>query len=171
MTATPETIREKLHQFIEVAADKKVQAIYNLFEEEIIDMENYNTDIEEAEKEIEDGNFLTHQQVLAEIKTWKSKQYDRNNFGKKSSKRYSKIYKYIEEDSPQNAEIIIDELVEMVSVLPENPERNKADEYKKNNTGNYRAFEHKKIRVSYKIKRNSIEIVRVRHTKQKPSIY
>ncbi len=73
MTATPETIREKLHQFIEVAADKKVQAIYTLFEEEIIDIENYNKDIEEAEKEIEDGNFLTHKQVLAEIKTWKSK--------------------------------------------------------------------------------------------------
>lgn len=73
MTATPETIREKLHQFIEVAADKKIQAIYTLFEEEIIDIENYNKDIEEAEKEIEEGNFLTHEQVLAEIKTWKSK--------------------------------------------------------------------------------------------------
>ena len=73
MTATPETIREKLHQFIEVAADKKIQAIYTLFEEEIIDIENYNRDIEEAEKEIEAGNFLTHEQVLAEIKTWKSK--------------------------------------------------------------------------------------------------
>lgn len=73
MTATPETIREKLHQFIEVAADKKIQAIYTLFEEEIIDIENYNKDIEEAEKEIEAGNFLTHEQVVAEIKTWKGK--------------------------------------------------------------------------------------------------
>lgn len=82
-----------------------------------------------------------------------------------------KIYKHIEEDSPQNAEIIIDELVEMVSVLPENPERYKADEYKKNNTGNYRAFEYKKIRVSYKIILNTIEIVRVRHSKQKPLKY
>ncbi|MBP6661374.1 MAG: hypothetical protein KA174_11865 [Chitinophagales bacterium] len=73
MTVTPETIREKLHLFIEVAADKKIQAIYTLFEEEIIDIENYNNDIEEAEKEIEAGNFLTNEQVLAEIKTWKSK--------------------------------------------------------------------------------------------------
>lgn len=73
MTATPEKIREKLHQFIEVAADKKVQAMYVLFEEEIIDIDNYNIDIEEAEKEIEEGNYLTHEQVLAEIKTWKSK--------------------------------------------------------------------------------------------------
>ena len=35
MTVTPEAIREKLHLFIEVAADKKIQAIYTLFEEEI----------------------------------------------------------------------------------------------------------------------------------------
>lgn len=82
-----------------------------------------------------------------------------------------KIYKHIEEDSPQNAEIIINELTEMVTALPENPERYKTDEYKKNNTGNYRAFEHKKIRVSYKIKPNVIEVVRVRHTKQKPIKY
>jgi len=73
MTATPEIIREKLHQFIEVAADKKLQAIYTLLEEEIIDIENYNEDIEKAEKEIEAGKYLTHQQVLAEIKTWKNK--------------------------------------------------------------------------------------------------
>ena len=52
MTVTPEAIREKLHLFIEVAADKKIQAIYTLFEEEIIDIENYHNDIEEAEKEI-----------------------------------------------------------------------------------------------------------------------
>ncbi len=92
-------------------------------------------------------------------------------WAKRAVNGIQKIYKHIEEDSPQNAELIINELVEMVSVLPENPERYKADEHKKHITGNYRAFEHKKIRVSYKIKPNTIEIVRVRHTKQKPSIY
>ena len=44
-----------------------------LFEEEIIDIEQYNKDIEEAEKEIDAGNYYTHEQVLAEIKTWKSR--------------------------------------------------------------------------------------------------
>lgn len=73
MSATIDTIREKLHHYLEVVEDKKIQAIYTLFEEEIIDIEQYNKDIEEAEKEIEAGNYYTHEQVLAEIKTWKKK--------------------------------------------------------------------------------------------------
>ena len=84
---------------------------------------------------------------------------------------YKKIYEHLEEDSPQNAEIIIDEIVEKVTELKEQPERYKLDDYKKNNDGNYRTFEHKKIRVSYKIKAKQIDIVRVRHTKRKPSKY
>ena len=72
MNTKTDILREKLHHYIEVAEDKKVQAIYTLFEEEIIDIEAYNKDIEEAEKEIENGNYSTHEQVLAEIKTWKS---------------------------------------------------------------------------------------------------
>lgn len=73
MSATIDTIREKLHHYLEVVEDKKIQAIYTLFEEEIIDIEQYNKDIEEAEKEIDAGNYYTHEQVLAEIKTWKKK--------------------------------------------------------------------------------------------------
>jgi len=92
-------------------------------------------------------------------------------WAKRAVNGIQKIYKYIEENSPQNAEIIIGELTEMVTDLPKNSERYKPDEYKKNNTGNYRAFEHKKIRVSYKIKPNIIEVVRVRHTKKKPTKY
>lgn len=92
-------------------------------------------------------------------------------WAKRAVNGIKKIYIHIEENSPQNAEIVLDELIEKVSALLENPERYKTDEYKKNNTGNYRAFEHKKIRVSYKIKPDVIEIVRVRHTKQKPSKY
>lgn len=73
MSAAIDTIREKLHHYLEVVEDKKIQAIYTLFEEEIIDIEQYNKDIEEAEKEIDAGNYYTHEQVLAEIKTWKSR--------------------------------------------------------------------------------------------------
>ncbi|HNF49310.1 MAG TPA: hypothetical protein PKO18_08775 [Chitinophagales bacterium] len=73
MSSTIDTLREKLHHYLEVVEDKKIQAIYTLFEEEIIDIEQYNKDIEEAEKEIEAGNYYTHEQVLAEIKTWKKK--------------------------------------------------------------------------------------------------
>lgn len=73
MSVTIDTIREKLHHYLEAVEDKKIQAIYTLFEEEIINIEQYNKDIEDAEKEIEAGNYYTHEQVLAEIKTWKKK--------------------------------------------------------------------------------------------------
>ena len=92
-------------------------------------------------------------------------------WAKRAINGLQKIYKHIEEDSPQNAEIIINELTDIVTALPKNHERYKIDEYKENNKGNYRAFEHKKIRVSYIIKPNVIEVVRVRHTKQKPTKY
>jgi addiction module RelE/StbE family toxin len=92
-------------------------------------------------------------------------------WAKRAKDGLQKIYEYIEEDSPQNAEIIINEIVEKVTALKEQAERYKLDEYKKNNNGNYRAFEHKKIRVSYKIREKQIDIVRVRHTKKKPSKY
>lgn len=82
-----------------------------------------------------------------------------------------KIYEYIYENSPQNAEDIMAEIVQKITGLKEYPQRYKPDEYKRNNTGNYRAFEHKKIRISYKTTTDKIEIVRVKHTKQKPQKY
>ncbi len=67
--------REKLHQFINSIAENKLDAMYTMFENDIenetIDLVAYNKDIEEAEKEIEAGNYYTHEQILAEIKTWK----------------------------------------------------------------------------------------------------
>ena len=74
MSTTIDTIREKLHHYIEVVEDKKIQEIYTLFEDEIVDIEQYNKEIEEAEKEIEAGNYYTHEQVLSEIKTWKKRE-------------------------------------------------------------------------------------------------
>lgn len=92
-------------------------------------------------------------------------------WAKRALKGLQKIYEYIEEDSPQNAEKVINEIAEKVTGLKEQPDRYKLDDYKKNNCGNYRAFEHKKIRVSYKINEKQIAIVRVRHTKKKTSKY
>lgn len=92
-------------------------------------------------------------------------------WAEKAKAELQKIYEYIEEDSQQNAENLINEIVEKVTELKEQPQRYKLDEYKKNNEGSYRAFEHKKIRISYKVKENQIEIVRVRHTKKRPSKY
>lgn len=71
MSATIDAIREKLHHYIEAIEDKKVEAIYTLFEEEIINIEQYNKEIEDAEKEIDAGNYYTHEQILSEIRNWK----------------------------------------------------------------------------------------------------
>lgn len=77
MNASIATIREKLHQYIDTVEERKIQAMYIIFEEdieeEIMDLDTYNKDIEEAEKEIEQGNYLTHEKVLSEIKSWKNK--------------------------------------------------------------------------------------------------
>lgn len=82
-----------------------------------------------------------------------------------------KIYEHIYESSPQNANQILDEIAEKVTVLTENPERHNPDKYKRNNTGAYRAFEYKKIRVSYKIDLKKIKVVRIKHSKQKLKEY
>jgi plasmid stabilization system protein ParE len=86
-------------------------------------------------------------------------------------KELQKIYVFIEEDSPQNANLLIDEITNKVTALPLHPKRYNTDKYKKDNAGNYRAFEFKKVRLSYKIEKQSIRIVRIRHTKQYPKDY
>ena len=69
--------REKLHQFINSIAEKKIEAMYTMFENEIedesINVEAYNKEIEEAEKEIDAGNYFTHEQVITSVKTWQKK--------------------------------------------------------------------------------------------------
>jgi len=82
-----------------------------------------------------------------------------------------KIYEYIYESSPQNADRIVEEIIQKVTALKENPEQYNPDRYKRNNTGEYRVFEHKKVRISYKVSADKIEVVRIKHTKQKPQKY
>jgi predicted transcriptional regulator len=70
---TTVTIRQKLHQFIDKIGEKKVKAIYTLFEEEInqgerISIEQYNKEIDEAEAEFEKGEYITHEAMLKKVK-------------------------------------------------------------------------------------------------------
>lgn len=71
MKSTIDTIKERLHRYIDTVDDRKVQAIYTLLEDEIIDIDAYNEEIKVAEKEIAKGKFYTHEQTLSEIKSWK----------------------------------------------------------------------------------------------------
>ncbi len=68
-------IRQKLHQFIDSIEEKKAEAIYTLFEEEINQSEGmsigqYNKELEEAENEFKKGEYITHEAMLKEIKKW-----------------------------------------------------------------------------------------------------
>lgn len=80
-------------------------------------------------------------------------------------------YKFILEDSVQNAQKVRADIVALTWKLPANPEQYAPDKYKENNDGSYRAFEKHKYRVVYRIRENEIRILRVRHTKMEPLKY
>ncbi len=82
-----------------------------------------------------------------------------------------KAYKYIAQDSSQNAKKVVDEIVLLTDKLPEKPEMFPPDKFKKNNDGTWRAFEKFHYRVSYRITTKEIRIVRMRHTGRSPLQY
>ena len=72
---TTVAIRKKLIDYMKVADDKKVKAMYALLEEDIeqdgrISIEQYNKELEEAEAEFEKGEFITHAEAIKQMKKW-----------------------------------------------------------------------------------------------------
>ena len=72
---TTVAIRKKLVDYMKVADDKKVKAMYALFEDDIeqegsISIEQYNKEIDEAMKEIKRGEVYTHEEVVKMSKNW-----------------------------------------------------------------------------------------------------
>lgn len=69
-------IKEQLHQYIDLAQEPQLQAIYILLEEKIkafqnrISIEDYNKEIELSEKEYNEGNFISHQEFIKKTKQW-----------------------------------------------------------------------------------------------------
>jgi len=82
-----------------------------------------------------------------------------------------KAYLYITLDSLQNAQMVRDELIDLTINLPENPEKYPPDKFKKDNDGTWRAFEKHHYRISYRVLKNQIRVVRMRHTSQSPLTY
>jgi addiction module RelE/StbE family toxin len=82
-----------------------------------------------------------------------------------------KAYKYISQDSPQNAKKVLDEIIALADRLPEQPEMFPPDKYKKNNDGTWRVFEKFHYRISYRITVKDIRIIRMRHTSRTPLSY
>ena len=81
------------------------------------------------------------------------------------------VFKYISEDSPKNAKLVVNDIVEAADELIEFSERYPKDKLKQNNNGDYRAFELHRIRIAYRITKKHIKIIRVRHTSREPLVY
>ena len=72
---TTVAIRKKLVDYMKVADNKKIKAMYALLEDDIeqdgrISIEQYNKELEEAEAEFEKGEFITHAEAIKQMKKW-----------------------------------------------------------------------------------------------------
>lgn len=82
-----------------------------------------------------------------------------------------KAYNYILLKSFQSAEKVKHDILVSTRKLPDTPELYPPDKYRKDNDGSFRAYELHHYRIVYQVTKNSIIIVRVRHTKMEPKIY
>lgn len=96
----------------------------------------------------------------------------RNIIWRRSARLYlTKAIDYISQDSVKNADVVAKAILSTIEKAARYPEHFPPDKYKHNNTGSFRAFEIYSFRVSFFINAETIRIVRIRHTKQKPSNY
>jgi plasmid stabilization system protein ParE len=76
---------------------------------------------------------------------------------------------FIEEAGFQGyAESLEKEILLKIRNLPGNSNLYPLDKYRKNNDGSYYAFEVENYRISYRLRKQEIRIVRIRHTSRKP---
>ena len=96
----------------------------------------------------------------------------RNIVWRKSARLYlEKAIDYIRLDSVKNADIVAKDILTSIDKASRFPEHFPPDKYRVNNTGSFRAFEIYSFRVSFYTNAETIRIVRIRHTKQKPLNY
>lgn len=89
----------------------------------------------------------------------------------KARNELKSIYKYILKDSYQNAVNVRQDIIATVLTLIDHPDKHKSDQYKTNNDGSWRAFEIHDYRISYRVTKSEIRIVRLRHTSRSPLQY
>ena len=89
----------------------------------------------------------------------------------RARKQYVNILAYISSDSLQNAIAFDNDLKEKLNRVSRFPEMCPIDQYKISNDGNYRSLLLFHYRISYVIRKDEIEILRIRHTSMKPKHY
>lgn len=90
---------------------------------------------------------------------------------KRSQQHMLALYRYIGEDSPQNAHKVVNDIIVAAEKAIINPRFYNADKYKINNDGSYRAFEKHRYRIVYRFEKNIIRVLRVKHTSMEPKTY
>ncbi|MBO9596131.1 MAG: type II toxin-antitoxin system RelE/ParE family toxin [Niabella sp.] len=90
---------------------------------------------------------------------------------KRAQEQLQLVYIFISKDSPQNASNIVNDIIDAVGRAEQNPAIYRPDKYKMAKDGSYRAFEKHGYRISYRFNSAIVRILRVRHTKMKPSFY
>jgi plasmid stabilization system protein ParE len=90
---------------------------------------------------------------------------------RRSQQQMLALFKYISEDSPQNAQKVVNDIVVSTEKAISNPTYYHPDKYKIDNDGSYRAFEKHHYRVVYRYQKNIIRVLRVRHTSMEPKKY
>lgn len=83
------------------------------------------------------------------------------------------IHKYILENSKslRIADSLVDKILTSSETLSNQPELYPLDKLKQQNNGSYRAYEIFNYRISYRILKSKIRILRVRHTSREPLEY
>jgi plasmid stabilization system protein ParE len=90
-------------------------------------------------------------------------------WGKRAERQFLEAIEYIKKDSEQNAEKVGRILLQIIDNLPNHPEQYGLEKYKLPNDGSYRYFIKYHYRISFRVQKNTVKIIRVRHQKRKPS--
>ncbi|MBS0000228.1 MAG: type II toxin-antitoxin system RelE/ParE family toxin [Cyclobacteriaceae bacterium] len=92
-------------------------------------------------------------------------------WNKRPSKYLTQALKRISEESYLQAERVEEAILTRLEKLKQKPEKYPTDKFKRNNQGNYRAFETHSYRIAYRFTDKEIRILRIRHVKQEPKEY
>jgi plasmid stabilization system protein ParE len=92
-------------------------------------------------------------------------------WNKQPSRFLAQSLKWISADSTLQAERVESKILSAIQSIPANPKQHPPDKFKRDNSGDFRAFELASFRVAYKITDSQIRILRIRHIKQEPKQY
>jgi plasmid stabilization system protein ParE len=94
-------------------------------------------------------------------------------WSKTSLTQAEEIHRFILEESKslEIADKLIADLFSSTIILETQPELYSLDKYRKDNNGSYRAYEVFSYRIVYREFKDTIRILRVRHTSRKPLKY